>query len=70
MLALPCPTGTNKFHILFNLDLLWFIAQHLGSPLRLFLIECKNNLQVRSMLKEVVDRIANTVKVADRGPSV
>jgi hypothetical protein len=32
------------------------------------LIEYKNKLQVRSIAKEVVDRIANTVKVADRVP--
>jgi hypothetical protein len=65
-LVLRCPTAKNKFYFLFNLDLLCFVAQHFSSPLCIFFIECKNKLQVRSIAKEVVDSIANTVKVADR----
>jgi hypothetical protein len=70
-LVLPYPAATNEFCFVFNLDLLWSIAQRSGWPMCLFfLIGCKNKLLVRSMLIDVVERITNTVKVADRGPSV
>jgi len=71
-LVLPYPTATNEFCIFIQLEptVVHCTTFRLANVSCFFLIGCKSKLPVRSMLIDVVDRITNTVKVADRGPSV
>ena len=62
----PCHTA---MHFFFYVQLGRNVAHYTTlKPVSVWLIDCENKLQVRSVVKYVIDRFANTVKVADRDP--